>query len=150
MITIICNIIVMTITVESSAVGGGIEYHQSPPIHSESLTRSKTVSFAETRWCKAISMSVVEMYFLIEMYRFHGSNIKALEFDFCLLMGLKNNGQRNFICFCVSYAFCTFHFDRVGWFGNFIIKSPVTTDPVISVFHMASTVIWCMASDFIT
>ena len=35
MITIICNIIVMTITVESSAVGGGIEYHQSP-IHSES------------------------------------------------------------------------------------------------------------------
>ena len=37
----------MTITVESSAVGGGIEYHQSP-IHSESLTRSKTVSFAET------------------------------------------------------------------------------------------------------
>ena len=70
MITIICNIIVMTITVESSAVGGGIEY----PIHSESLTRSKTVSFAETHWCKAISMSVVEMYFLIEMYRFHGSN----------------------------------------------------------------------------
>ena len=64
----------MTITVESSAVGGGIEYHQSP-IHSESLTRSKTVSFAETHWCKAISMSVVEMYFLIEMYRFHGSNI---------------------------------------------------------------------------
>ena len=53
----------MTITVESSAVGGGIEYHQSP-IHSESLTRSKTVSFAETHWCKhgkAISMSVVEM-----------------------------------------------------------------------------------------
>ena len=43
----------MTIIVESSAVGGGIEYHQSP-IHSESL-------------------SVVEMYFLIEMYRFHGS-----------------------------------------------------------------------------
>ena len=38
-ITIICNIIVMTITVESSAVGGGIEYHQSP-IHNESLTRS--------------------------------------------------------------------------------------------------------------
>ena len=36
----------MTITIESSAVGGGIEYHQSP-IHSESLTRSKTVSFAE-------------------------------------------------------------------------------------------------------
>ena len=63
----------MTITVESSAVGGGIEYHQ-PPIHSESLTRSKTVSFAETHWRKAISMSVVEMYFLIEMYRFHGSH----------------------------------------------------------------------------
>ena len=56
MITIICNIIVMTITVESSAVGGVIEYHQSP-IHSESLTRSKTVPFAETHWCKAISMS---------------------------------------------------------------------------------------------
>ena len=74
MITIICSITVMTITVESSAVGGGIEYHQSP-IHSENLTRSKTVSFAETHWCKAISMSVVEMYFLIEMYRFHGSNI---------------------------------------------------------------------------
>ena len=63
----------MTITVESSAVGGGVEYHQSP-IHSESLTRSQTVSFAETHWCKAISMSDVEMYFLIEMYRFHGSN----------------------------------------------------------------------------
>ena len=46
--------------------------------------------------------------------------------------------------------FCTFHFDRLGWFGNFIIKSPVTTDPVISVLHMASTVIWCMASYFIT
>ena len=73
MITIICNIIVMTITVESSAVGGGIEYHQSP-IHSESLTRSKTVSFAETHLRKAISMSVVEMYFLTEMYRFHGSH----------------------------------------------------------------------------
>ena len=57
MIKIICNIIVMTITVESSAVGGGIEHHQSP-IHSESLTRSKTVSFAETHWRKAISMSV--------------------------------------------------------------------------------------------
>ena len=75
--TIICNIIVMTITVESSAVGGGIEYHQAP-IHSESLTpgltRSKPVSFAETHWRKAISMSVVEMYFLIEMYRFHGSH----------------------------------------------------------------------------
>ena len=54
----------MTITVESSAVDGGIEYHQSP-IHSESLTRSKTVSFAETHWCKD---------FRIEMYRFHGSN----------------------------------------------------------------------------
>ena len=63
MITIICNIIVMTITVESSAVGGGVEYHQSV-IHSESLTRSKTVSFAETHWCKAISMSVVEMYLI--------------------------------------------------------------------------------------
>ena len=63
----------MTITVESSAVGGGIGYHQSP-IHSESLTRSKTVSFEETLWCKAISMSVVEMYFLIEVYRFHRSN----------------------------------------------------------------------------
>ena len=41
----------MTLTVEFSAVGGGIEYHQSP-IHGESLTRSKTVSFAETTGVK--------------------------------------------------------------------------------------------------
>ena len=103
------------------------------------------MSFAETHWRKAISMSVVEMYFLIEMYHVSmvPTDLKVLEFDLCLCMGLKNNGQRNLIC-------CTFHFNKLGWFGNFIIKSPVTTDPVISVFHMASTVIWCMASYFIT
>ena len=78
------------------------------------------------------------------------TDLKVLEFDLCLFMGLKNNGQRNLICLCVFYAFCTFHFNGLGWFGNFIIKSPDTTDPVISVFHMASAVIWCMAYYFIT
>ena len=42
MITIICNIIVMTIIIESTAVGGGIEDHQSH-IHSVGVTQFKTV-----------------------------------------------------------------------------------------------------------
>ena len=68
------------------------------------------------------------------------------------IMGLKNNDPRNIIFLCVFYAFCTFDFNKLWGFGNFVIKSPistdpvVTTDPVIGVFHMANIVIWCMAS----
>ena len=41
------------------------------------------------------------------------TDLKVFEFDFCLFMGLKDNGQRNFICVCVFYAFCNFHLGRV-------------------------------------
>ena len=54
--------------------------------------------------------------------------------------GLENNGPRNLIiCLCMCfYAFCTFDFNELRGFGNFVIKSPITT----GVFHMANIVIW--------
>ena len=57
-ITIICDIIVMTIIVESSAVDDGIQYHPSH-IHSVSVTRFKTAS-----------LSTVEMSFVMKTHRF--------------------------------------------------------------------------------
>ena len=85
MITIICDIIVMTIIVESSAVGGGIKYHQSH-IYSVSVTRFKTVSFCGNPLpISHIYMSVVEMSFPIKTYRFHEPQTsKVFEFDICL------------------------------------------------------------------
>ena len=90
----------------------------------------------------------------------HGSHRpwKVLEFDYCLekclifqsalkicnfpwkvlennfFMGLKNNGPTNLIYLCV-YTCCILNFDKLRGFGNFVIKSPVTTDPVIHVFN---------------
>ena len=56
-------------------------------------------------------------------------------------MGLKNNGPRNLMYLCVFYAFCTFDFNKSRGFGHFVVKSPVPTDLVIGVFHMANIVI---------
>ena len=139
---IICNIIVMAITVESSAVGGGVTF---------------TVRvWPDPKLCVICGNPLATSQIYVSCgnvfpdkngpFPWFPQALKCLNLTFVYLWAWKNNGQRNFISVCVFYAFCTFHFNRLGWFGNFIIKSPVTTDPVISVFHMESSVIWCMAS----
>ena len=87
----------------------------------------------------------------------HGSHRprKVLEFDFCLekclifqsalkicnfrwkllFMGLTSNGPRNFMCLCTFQTFCTFDFNKLSGLDNFVIKSPITTYPVIGVKH---------------
>ena len=49
-------------------------------------------------------------------------------------MGLKNNGPTNLVCLCVFYACCILDFNKLMGFGDFVIKSPVTTDPVNHIF----------------
>ena len=64
----------------------------------------------------------------------------AIFFEQCLgiyFMDLKNNGPTNLICLCVFYACCMLDFNKktIRGFGNIVIKSPVTTGPVIHVFN---------------
>ena len=74
---------------------------------------------------------------------------KCLNLTFVYLWAWKIMA-RGILSVCVFLCILHISLYRLRWFGNFIIKSPVTTDPVISVFQMASSVIWCMASYFIT
>ena len=64
-------------------------------------------------------------------------------------MGLYNNGSTNLICLCVFYECCMLDFNKSMGFCNFVIKSPVTTAPVIHVFN-GEFVNRCMANYFIT
>ena len=64
------------------------------------------------------------------------SVLKSGNFPWKLLfMGLTSNGPRNFMCLCTFQAFCTFDFNKLRGFDNFVIKSPITTYPVIGIKH---------------
>ena len=74
---------------------------------------------------------------------------KVLDFSICLenwqfslksawkwlFMGLTNNGPRNLSCLCAFYVFYTLDFKELKGFNNFVINSPITTDPVSHVIH---------------
>ena len=149
MITIICNIIVMKITVESSAVGGSVTF---------------TVwVLPNPKLCVICGNPLAISHIYVSCgnvfpdknvpFPWFPQTLKCLNLTFVYLWAWKIMARGTLsVCVCVFYAFCycTFHCNSLGWFGNSIIKSPVTTYPVISVFHMESSVIWCMASYFIT
>ena len=108
------------------------------PFHiNEDREFSKVVSNIDTdKWDYMVSLdlkTVLDFSICLENWKF---SLKSAWKS--LFMGLKNSSIRNLTCLCV---FCTFNFDKLKGFGNFVIKYPVTTDPVIGIFQMANIVI---------
>ena len=110
----------------------------SPVAHTSALTPTYIKSQKLPNWPISKELGLGRMLLPHWKLLFNLPWKLAIFLEKCLISlfrGLKNNGPTNLIFLCVFYACCILDFNKLSGFGNFVIKSPVTTDLAIHIFN---------------